>query len=212
VFKRKLTKLVVDSTQPYHTDKEILKSLSISEDIKDPVDIYKIFQSAFSVEKVTKKFFTEYREVFEHLTKEVLKQNKHLKFTLFSREGSVENFVKILLGRLMFLYFIQKRGWLNCYDGWGSGDKKFLSSKFQEAKKEKKNYFNDYLEPLFFDTLNNPVRNKPNQATMFGGRIPFLNGGLFEPEYDYKDARNHISLENKHLTMSFLFLRNITLL
>ncbi len=195
-FKRKLTKLVVDSTQPYHTDKEILTSLTLSSETKNPVEVYKLFQSAFSVEKVTKKFFTEYREVFERLVKEITKQNKHLKFTLFSRDGSVENFVKILLGRLMFLYFIQKRGWLNCFDGWGSGDKKFLFNKFQEAKKDKKNYFKDYLEPLFFDTLNNPRRDKPDQATQFGGRIPFLNGGLFEPEYDYQDVRNHILLEN----------------
>src|SRR3989344_2361098 len=195
-FKRKLTKLVVNSSQPYHTDKEILDSLVLSADIKNPVEVYKLFQSAFSVEKVTKKFFTEYREVFEILVKEVTMQNKHLKFTLFSREGSVENFTKILLGRLMFLYFIQKRGWLNCFDGWGSGDKKFLYNKCQEAKKEKKNYFKDYLEPLFFDTLNNPRRDKPDQATQFGGRIPFLNGGLFEPEYDYQDVRNHILLEN----------------
>jgi len=195
-FKRKLTKLVIDSAQPYHTDKEILSSLALSTDIKNPVEVYKLFQSAFNVERVTKKFFTEYREVFEKLSKEITKQNKHLKFTLFSREGSVENFTKILLGRLMFLYFIQKRGWLNCFDGWGSGDKKFLYNKFQEAKKDKKNYFKDYLEPLFFDTLNNPRRDKPDQATQFGGRIPFLNGGLFEPEYDYTDVRNHILLEN----------------
>src|SRR3990167_8966598 len=186
-FKRKLTKLVVDSSQPYHTDKEILDSLALSADIKNPVEVYKLFQSAFNVERVTKKFFTEYREVFEKLSKEITRQNNHLKFTLFSREGSVENFTKILLGRLMFLYFIQKRGWLNCFDGWGSGDKKFLYNKFQEAKKEKENYFKDYLEPLFFNTLNNPRRDKPDQATQFGGRIPFLNGGLFEPNYCYKE-------------------------
>lgn len=196
-FKRKLTRLIVDRSQPYHTDKEILESLLLPEVVVNPVDIYKVFQSAFSVEKVTKKFFTEYREVFEQLVREVIKQNPHLKFTLFSREGSVENFVKILLGRLMFLYFIQKRGWLNCFDGWGSGDKRFLFNKFQEAKKEKKTYYNDYLEPLFFDTLNNPRRDKPDQATMFGGRIPFLNGGLFEPEYDYKDVSNRIFLNNQ---------------
>lgn len=202
-FKRKLTKLIVDSSQPYHTDKEILGSLALSVDIKNPVEVYKLFQSAFSVEKVTKKFFTEYREVFEQLVKEVIKQNTHLKFTLFARDGSVENFVKILLGRLMFLYFIQKRGWLNCFDGWGSGDKKFLYHKFEEAKKEKKNYFKDYLEPLFFDTLNNPRRDKPDQATQFGGRIPFLNGGLFEPEYEYKEIVNHIFIENQTFDMVF---------
>jgi len=97
VFKRKLTKLVVDSGQPYHTDKEILNSLALSADIKNPVEVYKLFQSAFNVERVTKKFFTEYREVFEKLVKEVTKQNKHLKFTLFSRDGSIDSFVKILL-------------------------------------------------------------------------------------------------------------------
>lgn len=202
-FKRKLTKLVVDSNQPYHTDKEILRSLALSADTKNPVEVYKLFQNAFNVERVTKKFFTEYRDVFEKLSKEITKQNKHLKFTLFSREGSVENFTKILLGRLMFLYFIQKRGWLNCFDGWGSGDKKFLYNKFQEGKREKKNYFKDYLEPLFFDTLNNPRRDKPDQATDFGGRIPFLNGGLFEPNYEYKDPSQIILLNNDSFEFVF---------
>ena len=107
-FKRKLTKLVIDSAQPYHTDKEILTSLALSSETKNPVDVYKLFQSTFSVEKVTKKFFTEYREVFERLVREVTRQNKHLKFTLFSRDGSIENFVKILLGRLMFLYLYKR--------------------------------------------------------------------------------------------------------
>ncbi len=202
-FKRKLTKLIVDSSQPYHTDKEILRSLTLSSETKNPVEVYKLFQSAFSVEKVTKKFFTEYREVFERLIKEVIKQNKHLKSTLFSRDGSVENFVKILLGRLMFLYFIQKRGWLNCFDGWGSGDKKFLYNKFQEAKKDKRNYFKDYLEALFFDTLNNPRRDKPDQATQFGGRIPFLNGGLFEPNYSYKDPSQIVLIDNDSFEQVF---------
>ncbi|KKU03226.1 MAG: Eco57I restriction endonuclease family protein [Candidatus Amesbacteria bacterium GW2011_GWB1_47_26] len=202
-FKRKLTKLVIDSAQPYHTDKEILTSLALSSETKNPVDVYKLFQSTFSVEKVTKKFFTEYREVFERLVREVTRQNKHLKFTLFSRDGSIENFVKILLGRLMFLYFIQKRGWLNCFDGWGSGDKKFLYNKFQEAKKDKKNYFKDYLEPLFFDTLNNPRRDKPDQATQFGGRIPFLNGGLFEPDYKYNDPSEIVLIDNDSFEQVF---------
>lgn len=195
-FKRKLTKLIVDKDNPYHTDKVILGNLSLPADAKTPTEIYKIFQSAFNVERVTKKFFTEYREVFEKLNKEIVEQNKHLKFNIFSRKGSVENFTKILLGRLMFLYFIQKRGWLNCFDGWGSGDKKFLYNKFQEAKKEKKNYFKDYLEPLFFETLNNPRSDKPDRTSIFGGRIPFLNGGLFEPNYEYKDPSQIILLNN----------------
>jgi hypothetical protein len=95
------------------------------------------------------------------------------------------------------LYFIQKKGWLNYKDVLQSGDKKFLYNQFQEAKKLEKNYFKDYLEPLFFETLNNPKREKPDHSTRFGGKIPFLNGGLFEPDYDYKSLDKSINLSNE---------------
>mgnify|MGYP001061526661 CR=1 FL=1 len=197
VFKRKLIKLTLDIKNPYHTDKEIINSLKIDKNITDPAKIYQIFKNAFSVEKVTNKFFKEYREVFETVNQALVDQNPHLKSNLFSKKGFTENFSKKLLGRLMFLYFIQKKGWLNCQNGWGSGDKKFLYNKFQEAKKLGKNYFKDYLEPLFFETLNNPIRERPDHSTIFGGKIPFLNGGLFEPDYDYKSLEYQINLSNE---------------
>jgi len=197
VFKRRLTKLVLDIRNPYHTDKEIINSLKIDKAITDPNQIYQKFKNAFSVEKVTNKFFKEYKEIFERVNQALIYQNPHLKTNLFLIKGFTENFSKKLLGRLMFLYFVQKKGWLNYKDVLQSGDKKFLYNQFQEAKKLGKNYFKDYLEPLFFETLNNPKREKPDHSTRFGGKIPFLNGGLFEPDYDYKSLDKSINLSNE---------------
>jgi len=71
-----------------------------------------------------------------------------------------------------------------------------LFNQFKEAIAKKSNFFNDYLEPLFYGTLNNPRRDSadPSFSKEFNCRIPFLNGGLFEAEYDWQHS--FICLDN----------------
>jgi hypothetical protein len=148
-------------------------------------------KDVFSVEKVTKEFYLEYRKLFESLLSELSKNNT------FKNEASrnninPENFAKKLLGQIVFLYFVQKKGWLGVSSGskWGEGNKKFMGDLFREAIKKNANFYNDYLEKLFYNVLNNPRRNSvdPSFSKDFNCRIPFLNGGLFEAEYDWKDS------------------------
>ncbi|HUS50544.1 MAG TPA: N-6 DNA methylase, partial [Candidatus Paceibacterota bacterium] len=105
-------------------------------------------------------------------------------------------FAKKLLGQIVFLYFLQKKGWLGVSPNktWGEGDKCFLRHIFEKSKFENKNFFNDYLELLFYDTLNNPRSNMVDRSysPYFESRIPFLNGGLFEPEYDWENSFMYI--------------------
>lgn len=77
---------------------------------------------------------------------------------------------------------------------WGSGDRKFIRTLFERSKKDK-NFFNDYLEPLFYNALNKK-RDKYDYFAQFNCKIPFLNGGLFEAiqEYDWQNA--HINIPN----------------
>jgi hypothetical protein len=148
-------------------------------------------KDAFSVEKVTKEFYLEYRKLFEGLVKD-LSLNHTFINEAAKNDINTENFAKKLLGQVVFIYFIQKKGWMGVPAGqnWGAGDKNFLINQFKEAIGKKSNFFNDYLESLFYGTLNNPRRNSadPSFSKEFNCRIPFLNGGLFESEYDWKNS------------------------
>jgi len=170
VWKRKLIKLQIDRENAYYTDKWILSEIAIRDDIQDPAKIYSLLKEAFGVQKVTNKFFAEYKENFDFLTDSLKKNNKGV--PLFYEQEKLYAFAQRFLGRLMFLYFLQKKGWL-------AGDKKFIPHWFEKTRKEQKNFYQSVLEPLFFDTLN---RKRPKDESPFG-KIPFLNGGLFEKDY-----------------------------
>ncbi len=156
-------------------------------------------KDAFSVEKVTKEFYQLYRGLYDDLVKDLI-ENRSFQKEAARNQIDTENFAKKLLGQIVFLYFVQKKGWLGVPEDqkWGSGDKNFLSNQFEEARKLSKNFYNDYLEPLFYDTLNNPRRimTDPSMSPYFKSKIPFLNGGLFEPEYDWKNSV--ITLKDGH--------------
>ena len=152
-------------------------------------------EEAFSIEKVTKEFFKEYKNLFDMLIKE-LNNNHSFKIQAAKSNINTENFAKISLGQIIFLYFLQKKGWLGvpANKTWGEGDRCFLRHLFKKSRSESKNFFNDYLEPLFYNTLNNPRRNMvdPSYSPYFKSRIPFLNGGLFEPKYDWENSFMYI--------------------
>lgn len=155
-------------------------------------------EEAFGIEKVTKEFFEKYRGLFETVVAE-LKHN-HTFINEASRNNiDTESFAKKLLGQIVFLYFLQKKGWLGVPKGkaWGEGDKNFLRGLYRKCIENNQNFYNDYLEKLFYDTLNNPRRNEvdPSYSKYFDSRVPFLNGGLFEPPYDWQNSL--IYLDNK---------------
>lgn len=155
-------------------------------------------KDAFSVEKVTKEFYLEYRKLFDSLVEDLSKNHTFLNGASKNRINT-ENFAKKLLGQIVFLYFIQKKGWLGVPAGkrWGEGDKNFMGNIYKDVTVKKTNFYNDYLEKLFYNALNNPHRDSadPSFSKDFNSRIPFLNGGLFEAEYDWKSSLMY--LDNK---------------
>ena len=211
-------------------------------------------EEVFNIEVVTKEFFEKYCDLYLKIKNELDKQEG---FSVVAEKADIKSdeFAKKLMGQLVFLYFLQKKGWLgvkanpekiskeeadrlldnktyecnevfdkvyylngdiyirddkniielsneeiNClnsifinteYDGkWGSGDKSFIRSMFKEADNCGKSFFKDYLELIFYNALN----DKRGGSTYFkelNCKIPFLNGGLFQPiseNYDYKNA------------------------
>jgi hypothetical protein len=149
---------------------------------------------AFSVEKLNKEFFNSYKAHYAHFCDYLLgdsqQSNTYRIFGIPSTssedeqkklEKPVRDFVKRLLGRIVFLHFLQKKGWMGCpadTDRWQDGDSAFLANYFDQTT-DKAHFYSQKLVPLFFDALNTP--NRPNGLfEPTGTRIPYLNGGLFE--------------------------------
>ncbi|MHB8568099.1 MAG: Eco57I restriction-modification methylase domain-containing protein [Nitrososphaerales archaeon] len=127
----------------YRTDREVLDSLRFpgsADSLRQNYD-----STFFPYERVRNEFFSGYRTLFEKIEKAV---HKHLK-----KESS--SYAQRFLGRLMFVYFLQRKGWLK-------KDKQFINSITGYKQ----------LNELFYESLNK--EGTPG--------IPFLNGSLFERE------------------------------
>lgn len=80
--------------------------------------------------------------------------------------------------------------------GWGSGSKTFMRTLFTHATRKGGNFFDDYLEPLFYNALN-VNRGETGYDPDLHCRIPFLSGGLFEPIDGYDWKHNDFAIPNE---------------
>ena len=161
---------------------------------RDTIDLL----SRFDVEVVTKEFFTNYKGLFEDVRGHLEKDHG---FKIFANKNNIDidTFAKKLLGQIVFCYFLQRKGWLGAKKGEiiNRGDKDFMRSLFNRCS-EKGNFYNDYLEHLFYGSLNIRVEGSINfYREHFDCQIPFLNGGLFEPPQDYDWEKSFVNIPNK---------------
>lgn len=128
---------------------------------------------AFSIERLNKDFFTRYKAQYYNFLKPLAdtKQNR--------------DYVKKLLGRLVFLQFLQKKGWMGVpasRPDWEGGDKNYLSHLIEHYEGNDR-ILSDVLEVLFFNTLNEKREGDIADARLGENiKIPYLNGGLFEKD------------------------------
>ncbi|MBU1698017.1 MAG: Eco57I restriction-modification methylase domain-containing protein, partial [Proteobacteria bacterium] len=98
-------------------------------------------------------------------------------------------------------YFLQKKGWFGVGrdDGWGTGSKHFLRELFNKKHGDYNNFFNDILEPLFYEALRTGEDRKHEDYyySRFNCKIPFLNGGLFDPIGNYDWVHTDIIIPDK---------------
>lgn len=161
---------------------------------------------SFSVQKVSKEFFDEYKHQYDKFvgyltgkiwTKKGVKEvgDRISQFQFFFKatsdhEKEARDFVKKLLGRIVFLHFVQKKKWLGASSvNYTDGDTNFIYNLFKEVPEDQKGqFYSQWLTKLFFDTLNT---NDNHTFGMPGGSevyIPFLNGGLFERDETDKNT------------------------
>jgi hypothetical protein len=166
-------------------------------------------EEAFNIETVSKEFFLQYRDLFirtkEELDKVVAGDSK-VSSDFETKGVDTVNFAKKLLGQIVFLYFLQKKGWFGVGRDaeWGTGSKHFLRELFTGKHGAHTNFFNDILEPLFYEALRIDRRHDDDYYSRFNCKIPFLNGGLFDPIGSYDWVHTDIIIPNE------LFSNNVT--
>ena len=119
----------------------------------------------FDVEKVTKRFYERFK-------------TEHASFLSFIKgipDKQMESwYASVMINRLMFLYFIQEKGFLN-------GEKDYLRNKLAESTARKPNaYYAEFLSPLFFQGFARKKADRSPATNKLLGEIPYLNGGLFQ--------------------------------
>ena len=181
-----LRRMVVDRDLPRRT--AVQQVSNIYWNWQGSGNIHAALEAAFDVEPVTRDFFAEYKRIFEVAETSV----SGFQDTAEGREEK-RFFVQTLFNRLMFVYFLQRKGWLR-FDG----DSDYLRSLWQDYGKGlgDGNFHRDRLRPIFFSGLNNPnSRDLTEGLRTFIGDVPFLNGGLFE-ETDL-DRRHGITVPDE---------------
>ena len=148
------------------------------------VDVTDMARAAFDVEKVTKRFYERFRK--EH--------GDFLAFIEgFQNAADREWYASLMLNRMMFIYFIQKQGFLD-------GDRDYLRNRLERVRREHgtgcfQTFYRLFLRRLFHEGLDLPAAERAPDLAKLLGRVPYLNGGLFEthdlerrnPEVDIPD-------------------------
>lgn len=162
-------------------------------------------EKAFSVEALSKEFFAKYNEHYDRFLAELTRPERiadtRARFSIplsdseeaqIKEDKPIRDFAKKLLGRLIFLHFLQKKGWMHVTaksGDWSTGDRDFLNTYhlLAESYGQANSFHSLYLAPLFFEALNTERKDHLFTLSLPGGktftsRMPYLNGGLFDPE------------------------------
>lgn len=179
-----------------------------------PFSTFDELKSAFDVEKLSDDFFREYKAFYEDIVqyitgKRIVKKDSkkytnepmcepcHEIFDQFIKvygegdnaERAVRNYVKKMMGRLVFIQFLQKKGWLGIptsQKDWHGGDTDFLQNLFTKVSPDdRENFVDNILEEIFFEAFNTKEQErKIKNDTLKQYKFPFLNCGLFDRDID----------------------------
>ena len=185
VEKRDLVLVEYDTVDKASFLFEKMEGLSFSLDDETPtiLDIIEKVQAAFLInsEKITKDFYAGFKKEHTNFAKFITGIDDHL---ADKDNKNKQWYTSVMLNRLMFCYFIQKKGFLD-------GDVDYLRRKLewtQENEGEDRffnKFYKGFLVSLFHDGLNAPHHDQAFESVY--GRIPYLNGGMFDVHQIEKD-------------------------
>ena len=166
--RRVFRRITVGAQERLRTASERISMLDLGSIVAEhaglsPLEIQKRHDQAFDVEPVTQEFFRKFAEVYHRVAEDIA--------SVHGLEKEAGRLSQLLLDRMLFLYFIQKKGWLN-------NEPDYLYKRFRihhEKSPKSEGFHSDVLQPLFFRLSNPELEDDPTL-----GAIPFLNGGLFE--------------------------------
>ena len=175
------------------SDYFINKLAGIHFGMEDEPNIVKIgekLEKTFNTEKVTKRFFDNFKD-------------NHLNFMKYvsgiKSEEEKKWFTSLILNRLMFIWFLQKKGFVN-------DDFYYLETKFNESKQRGNNrYYSEFLTFLFFEGFAKKPIERSNTVQKLLGNIKYLNGGLFVPHPIEDKYKNKIKIKDKAFDETFEF-------
>ena len=192
--------------------------------------------SAFDVEALSKEFFGKYKEHYSKFVAYMCDESNGMRDNFIDNsfdkagldaskikdkeEKPIRDYVKRLLGRIVFLHFLQKKGWMGVPAGknWGDGDKDFMMSLYEYASESQRaNFLDEILEPLFSEALNTDRTSdgdlfdtKVNLRNGSKVRVPYLNGGLFERD-KYDEPKTVFPAEYFKELLEFFYQYNFTI-
>lgn len=168
---------LINKSDPTRHHLELFESLILKPG-DETAAITRRWTDAFNVEKVTKSFYLEFRALRDRIV-EVIKSNNPKNPLLAvadedeAARAEVQRYVTRNLGRVLFLWFIQSKDWLD-------GDSHYLLNLYNTRCRigRDHNFYRETLIPLFFDALAKKPKDRPEIARSLGD-VPYLNGGLF---------------------------------
>ncbi|GIV04294.1 MAG: hypothetical protein KatS3mg015_3124 [Fimbriimonadales bacterium] len=179
--------LPVHRERPYRTDLEALSRIR-TDGILDPEELWRRHDQAFSVQRVSEQFFRDYAEIFDDIRSCLTRTHRS------NGPEWARDYAHQLLNRIMFLYFIARKGWLLGPDG--GSDREFMRH-FWDAYRNARSrdrFHQEWLNVLFFEAFNNKWQNRREYSKRFPRWLvqalalaPFLNGGLYAERRDLDD-------------------------
>ena len=180
----------IECTKPRLGHLQILERMA--QEIKNCSTFEDLFQKlllSLSIDIVSDDFFKGYTRLFKDIVKKASDNNRIMKeFVKFpDPKVALRNYVKKLLGRIVFIQFLQRKGWMGVPvsdEGWTTGQPEFLQVLFEQSDK-KDTFVDDVLRLLFNDLNTKRAGDLASDGLGTGIKIPYLNGGLFDQdEYD----------------------------
>lgn len=163
-------------------------------------------EDKITIVDVTKRIADNFHQNNERVTKQFYDKFKkeHTSFLSFIKgidsKSNQDWYASLMLNRLMFCYFIQKKGFLD-------SNKNYLRDKLKACQEKQNNvkfysFYRDFLLVLFHNGLNEPLQNEEVKIEI--GKIPYLNGGLFD-EHELEKTHKSIDIDDKAFESLFNF-------